>query len=92
MYVLQDTIIIHVTKSSDSVEDFCLLYTALTPDFTPSDLTCCMYFVGDHYNPCNKEHSDEPRTKERHVGDVIKTTIPDDSDTVTIDVKDYQVS
>ncbi|XP_067951257.1 uncharacterized protein [Watersipora subatra] len=67
-----------------------LLHVHQKGEITPS---CSA--TGSHYNPCGKEHSDDPRVKERHVGDVAKVTIPpqitSEQDVLTISTIDTQV-
>ena len=48
-------------------------------------------FLGDHYNPCGKNHSNDPSAKDRHVGDVAQVTIPPNQKVLTFTMIDTQV-
>ena len=54
--------------------------------------SCWFIIAGSHYNPCDKDHSNDPLTQNRHVGDIIRLEVTDPyTDTLSINRIDYQV-
>lgn len=53
-------------------------------------------WLGGHFNPCNKNHSNDPAVEDRHVGDVARVIIPSnfvsERDVLTFTQIDTQVS
>ena len=39
-------------------------------------ILCICYFLGENYNPCGRNHTDNPKAEDRQVGDIGKLTIP----------------
>lgn len=51
--------------------------------------------LGGHFDPCQKNHSNDPMAEDRHIGDVARVTIPtnfaSESDVFTFTQMDTQV-